>query len=129
MKLFNHVQIKVNDLAKSKKFYDGIMSTLGFNRVLEIEGTVIGYGTSKHDMFEIRQTNELAPLSQGIHIAFNAKSIEVVKSFYKKALEKGAKCNGKPGFRLEYEKGYYSAFIIELDGHNIEAVYKDAQKV
>lgn len=129
MKLFNHVQIKVNDLAKSKKFYDEIMSALGFCRVLEIDGTVIGYGTSKHDMFEIRQTDELAPLSQGIHIAFNAESIDVVDGFYKTGLEQGAKCNGKPGFRLEYEKGYYSAFIIDLDGHNIEAVYKDTQKV
>ena len=48
------------------------MSALGYKMVLEIEGVVIGYGTSVHDMFEIRQFDEKSALSGHVHLAFNA---------------------------------------------------------
>lgn len=124
MKIFNHVQIKVKDLKNSQKFYDSIMKLLGYQVVLQIKDTVIGYGTSVHDMFEIRQATEEKLLSKSVHLAFNAPTLSRVDSFYQIALEKGATCNGKPGYRTAYEEGYYSAFVIDPDGHNIEAVYK-----
>ena len=124
MKLLNHVQIKVKCLADSRTFYDSIMGALGYKIVLEIDKTVIGYGTDVHDMFEIRQANNEALLSVAIHVAFNAPSIKIVDDFYRVAIQKGAKCSGAPGFRPEYEEDYYAAFVIDLDGHNIEAVCK-----
>lgn len=129
MKLFNHVQIKVKDLEKSSKFYGPVMAALGYKMVLEIEGVVIGYGTSVHDMFEIRQFDEKSALSGHVHLAFNAYSKEDVDAFYYKALANGGKCNGEPGFRPQYEDGYYAAFVIDPDGHNIEAVYSEKAKV
>jgi predicted lactoylglutathione lyase len=123
MKLLNHVQIKVSNLEKNKKFYDSIMEVLGYNIVLQIDNTVIGYGTSPHDMLEIRQATEGFTLSQSVHIAFNAPSKEAVDNFYHRAIDNGAQCNGKPGLR-EYEDGYYAAFVIDPNGHNLEAVYK-----
>ena len=125
MKIFNHVQIKVKNLKMSRRFYDAIMNVLGYRVVLDIKDMVIGYGASVHDMFEIRQYDEKAGLSKSVHLAFNASNIESVDAFYHVALENDAKCNGKPGFRPEYEEGYYAAFIIDPDGHNIEAVYYD----
>ncbi|NQY42047.1 MAG: VOC family protein [Legionellales bacterium] len=122
MKLFNHIQIKVEDLEISKNFYDSIMKILGYQTVLEIDNTVVGYGTSVHDMFEIRQASNESKLSVAVHIAFNAASMQQVELFYQTAMENGAKCNGIPGFRPEYEDGYYSAFIIDPDGNNVEAV-------
>jgi len=124
MKLFNHVQIKVTDLIVSKQFYDAIMKILGYKVVLEIDDTVIGYGTDVHDMFEIRQATEALP-SQFVHIAFNTFSMRAVNEFYQLAIGLGAKCNGAPGFRPQYEEGYYAAFVIDPDGHNIEVVYKE----
>ena len=56
---------------------------------------------------------------------FNAPSLQSINEFYQTALENGAKCNGKPGFRPEYEEGYYTAFIIGSGGHNVEAVYNN----
>lgn len=123
MNIFNHIQIKVKDFNESRKFYDAIMHSLGYAIVLEIQNEVVGYGKNVHNMFEIRQANEDAPLSQSVHLAFNAKSIANVDNFYTIACSLGGKCNGKPGFRTEYEKGYYAAFIIDQNGHNIEAVY------
>ena len=125
MKLFNHVQIKVTNLMVSKQFYDAIMKILGYKVVLEIDDTVIGYGTSVHDMFEIRQATSETLLSQFIHIAFNAFSMKAVNEFYQLAIRLGAKCNGALGFRRQYEEGYYAAFVIDPDGHNIEVVYKE----
>lgn len=76
-------------------------------------------------MFEIRQFDDEnnSSLSQHVHVAFNAPSRESVDAFYAAAMVKGARCNGKPGFRPHYEDGYYAAFIIDSDGHNIEAVH------
>lgn len=125
MKLFNHVQIKVKDLFVSKQFYDTVMETLGYKTVLEIEGIVIGYGIDVHDMFEIKQANSEFMLSHAVHIAFNAQSQKTVDDFYQIAIQQGAKSNGAPGFRPEYEEGYYAAFIIDPNGHNIEVVYKE----
>ena len=125
MKIFNHVQIKVNDLNKSRNFYDAIINVLGYSVVLNIKDVVVGYGTSVHDMFEIRQADTKNLLSQSVHLAFNAPSKESVNAFYHVALEHNARCNGKPGFRPEYENGYYAAFIIDPDGHNVEAIYSE----
>ncbi|MGX6960943.1 MAG: VOC family protein [Rickettsia endosymbiont of Pentastiridius leporinus] len=125
MKLFNHVQIKVKDLKRSCKFYNPVMTALGYKVVLEINDVVVGYGTSVHDMFEIRQFDEKSPLSRHVHLAFSASCKEDVDGFYHSALASGGKCNGKPGFRPQYENGYYAAFVIDPDGHNIEAVYSE----
>lgn len=123
MKLFNHVQIKVKNLDNSCEFYDAIMSVLGFKRVLEIKNTVIGYGTSVNDMFEIRQATDTFAPTHSIHLAFNAVDTAGVDLFYQTALESGAICNGRPGIRNDYGDDYYAAFVIEPNGHNIEAVH------
>ncbi len=125
MGIFNHIQIKVKDLAVSKKFYDNIMKILGYKTVLEIENIVIGYGTDVHDMFEIRQSSSEYLLSQSVHIAFNALNRKCVDEFYQAAIQKGGKSIGTPGLRPEYEEGYYAAFVTDLDGHNIEVVFKE----
>ena len=129
MGIFNHVQIKVKNLEISRQFYDGIMCALGHSVVLEIADVVIGYGANVHDMFEIRQCDEKSPLSEHVHIAFNASCEEDVDAFYHSALASCGKCNGKPGFRPQYEDGYYAAFVIDPDGHNMEAVYSEKEMV
>ena len=125
--IFNHVQIKVANLEHSRTFYDAIMNVLGHGIVLEIKDTVIGYGSNVHDMFEIRQADEKALLSQSVHIAVNAQDKSMVDFFYDVALKNGAHCNGKPGFRPQYEEGYYAAFVREPNGHNSEVVYSELQ--
>ncbi len=75
-------------------------------------------------MFEIRQADESAPTSKSTHLAFSAKSEDDVRAFHKTALDHGAKDNGVPGLRPEYEEGYFAAFVIDPNGHNLEAVFK-----
>ena len=102
------------------------MDVLGYNVVLEIQDTIVAYGTHVHNMLELRQADQHAPLSSHIHLGFQARSQSYVDQFHHIALEKGGVCNGQPGFRPEYEKGYYAAFVTDPDGHNLEAVYSSS---
>lgn len=121
--MFDHVQIKVKDLAASRVFYESVLATLGHKVVLEFPG-VVGIGNNPHDMFEVRQASDVVPLSSSVHVAFVAKSEEAVREFHKTAIALGAKDNGAPGLRPDYEPGYYAAFVIDPDGHNLEVVFK-----
>ncbi len=121
--MFDHVQIKVRDFKKSRAFYEAVLGVLGYKVVLEFE-KVVGIGINPHDMFEVRQADEEAPLSSSTHVAFVAKSEEAVRKFHEIAIAHGAKDNGAPALRPEYEKGYFAAFVVDLDGHNLEAVFK-----
>ncbi|PIR85046.1 hypothetical protein COU15_02630 [Candidatus Kaiserbacteria bacterium CG10_big_fil_rev_8_21_14_0_10_45_20] len=123
--MFDHVQIKVASLAESLPFYEAVLGSLGYKNVFEIEDVVVGFGTSTHDMLEISQSGPDAPLSQFVHIALVAKSKEAVQDFYETALAHGATCNGVPGLR-DYEPGYFAAFVIDPNGHNLEVVYRDS---
>lgn len=122
--MFDHVQIKVEDLVSSRTFYEAVLKSLGYGIVLEFEDVVVGFGNNPHNMFEVRQADADAPVSKATHIGFVAKSEEAVRAFHSTALAHGARDNGVPGFRPHYEEGYYAAFVIDPNGHNLEAVFK-----
>jgi len=121
--MFDHVQIKVEDLNKSRPFYEAVLGALGYEVVFEAEGVVVGIGNNPHDMFEIRQATASVPVSKATHIAFIAKSETAVRAFHSAALAHGATDNGPPGLRPIYEEGYFAAFVIDPNGHNLEAVF------
>jgi len=124
MTIFDHVQIKVADYGHSRGFYKAVLGSLGYKVVLEVEGVVVGFGTNPHDMFEVRRADASAPVSKATHIAFVAHSEAAVRAFHATALAHGAKDNGLPGPRPQYEDGYFAAFVIDPNGHNLEAVFK-----
>ena len=124
--MFDHVQIKVDDLAGNRPFYEAIFAALGYACVFEVPDVVIGFGTSIHSMFEVRQASSTAPVSQAVHIAFKARSETAVRAFHRAALQHGGRDNGPPGPRPEYEEGYFAAFVIDPNGHNLEAVFSSA---
>ena len=124
--MFDHVQIKVEDLAASRPFYEAIFAALGHGIVFEEAGVVIGFGPNPHGMFEIRQAGKTVPLSHHAHIAFIAGSEAAVRNFHAEALAHGGRDNGPPGLRPTYEAGYFAAFVIDPNGHNLEAVFTRA---
>lgn len=63
----------------------------------------------------------------GVHIAFRADTRKLVDEFYKAALAAGGKDNGAPGIREIYHPNYYGAFVLDPDGHNIEAVCHETE--
>lgn len=120
--LFDHVTIRVRDLAASQVFYAPVLAALDCSEVFEIEGEVVGYGRSARMMFEIADAKGGEP-SSAVHVAFLAQDEAAVRAFYAAALMAGGRDNGPPGLRPQYEPGYFAAYVLDPDGHNLEAVF------
>jgi predicted lactoylglutathione lyase len=116
-----HTSVPVKDYARAKEFYTKVLATLGYTQNMEF-GEAAGFNDGKNTDFWIG-TSEAGVVP--IHVAFAAKNKQEVEDFYNAALKAGASDNGKPGYRKEYWPGYYAAFVYDLDGHNIEAVFYD----
>lgn len=84
---------------------------------------VVGYGVAPKPDLWIASGS---PQEPRVHIAFRADNREQVDAFYKAALAAGGRDNGPPGPRPHYHPGYYGAFVLDPDGHNIEAVCHSA---
>jgi catechol 2,3-dioxygenase-like lactoylglutathione lyase family enzyme len=117
--MLDHVTIGVSDIEQSNKFYDQALRPLGISRLYAERGCFAGYGVSPKAFFwigmrEISQT--------GAHIAFAATNRATVDRFYQEAIAAGGRDNGPPGMRSNYHPNYYGAFVLDPDGHNIEAV-------
>lgn len=124
--MIDHTGVAVSDYEKSKNFYTKALAPLEYRLLMEIpreytEGVgVAGFGVAPKSDFWI---NEGSPQKPHVHIAFRAASRKQVDEFYKAALAAGGRDNGAPGPRPHYHANYYGAFVLDPDGHNIEAVY------
>ncbi len=119
----DHVSVGVSDLARSRDFYRRVLTPLGFAEIGPWrEGAEeVAFGLDEADDFAISTAYGTgAP----VHVAFAADRREQVDAFYAAALEAGGRDNGAPGLRPEYAQDYYSAFVLDPDGHNIEAVQR-----
>jgi catechol 2,3-dioxygenase-like lactoylglutathione lyase family enzyme len=114
--MIDHMTLKVRDYGKSKAFFERVLAPLGYRVVMEFGGNFTGFGDKK-PYFWITP-GEQPPQ----HIAFAAPSRAAVDAFYAAALGAGARDNGPPGPRPHYHANYYGAFVLDLDGNNIEAV-------
>ncbi len=121
-----HIGLLVSDYQNSKEFYTKVLSVLGYTQNMEY-GEAAGYNDGENTDFWISHDGIKAVVPT--HVAFAAKSKDEVEEVYKAALAHGAKDNGGPGYRTDYWPGYYAAFFLDPDGHNIEAVYYDYSKV
>jgi catechol 2,3-dioxygenase-like lactoylglutathione lyase family enzyme len=117
--MIDHTSVNVSNFEKSKAFYVHALAPLGYELLREFDGSVAGFGIDGKPDFWIGQGEVNTPR---IHIAFRAESREIVQTFYNVALEKGGRDNGAPGLRIHYHPDYYGAFVLDPDGHNIEAV-------
>lgn len=131
MSSLDHIGINVTDYARSKAFYVKALAPLGIDLVMEY-GKAAGFGRDKKPDFWVGEgktsfqtPEQLQPITP-IHVSFHARSREEVDAFYKAAMAAGARDNGPPGMRTEYHPRYYGAFVIDPDGHNIEAVIHNA---
>jgi catechol 2,3-dioxygenase-like lactoylglutathione lyase family enzyme len=117
--MLDHVTIGVRDIEQSKKFYDRALRPLGITRLYGEGEGFAGYGLSPKAFFWIgsRDTPQT-----GNHIAFTAQNRATVDRFHDEAIAAGGSDNGPPGIRPHYHANYYGAFVLDPDGHNIEAV-------
>lgn len=116
--MIDHLGLRVSDYERSKQFYAAVLASLGYRLLFEHPISGAGYGRDGKPAFWLRQG---AP-SPGLHVAFAAEDAEAVRRFHQAALDAGGRDNGAPGLRPEYHAGYFGAFVLDPDGHNIEAV-------
>lgn len=116
--MIDHLTLKVKDLRKARSFYTAALAPLGYEIVMEFEGTVGMGADRKPDLWLAQDPENTRPM----HLAFSAPDRKAVDAFHAAALAAGAKDNGKPGVRTEYHPTYYAAFVVDENGHNLEAV-------
>ena len=127
--MIDHIGIVISDFEKSKAFYTSALAPISYVLIMEFPESVTGrtdvagYGKQgKADFWISRGTPGKSPT----HVAFSVASRDAVDAFYKAALEAGGKDNGAPGLRPHYHPNYYGAYVLDLDGNNIEAVCHQA---
>ena len=126
MPILDHIGINVTDYAKSKAFYERALAPLGIGPIMEY-GTACGFGRNKKPDFWIGQgvtrfqKPEQVAIITPVHVCFVATGRVEVDAFYAAAIAAGARDNGGPGISKEYHPSYYGAFVLDPDGHNIEA--------
>ena len=121
--MLDHIGFSVSDVAASRAFYATALAPLGIGVLAEF-GDHVGFGRDGRAQFWFSGGGKPAGAT---HLAFTAKSRAEVNAFYEAALKAGAKDNGAPGLRAHYDPNYYGAFVIDLNGHNIEAVCRSPE--
>ena len=117
----DHVKLPITDRDLSRAFYSAALAPLGYRLIYDGEDALaFGAGDLEdEEPFALQLGN--APKAR-THVAFTATGTEQVDAFHAAALAAGGRDNGPPGER-PYGRPYYAAFVLDPDGHNVEAVY------
>jgi catechol 2,3-dioxygenase-like lactoylglutathione lyase family enzyme len=112
----DHIWIRVANVAAARRFYEAVADQTGFrlNRSSTEHVQFVGPESS----FSLRQGRT----TENVHVAFPASDNVTVDAFHRVATEAGYRDNGAPGERPVYHEGYYAAFVLDPDGHNVEVV-------
>ena len=120
--MLDHLSLGTANLERATAFYDAALAPLGVVRVWTYPDAV-GYGhAGGDDKLAIKQRpGFIAPVA-GFHLALTARAQSEVDAFFRAALAHGGTSDGEPGLRPQYGPGYYAAFVVDPDGHRMEAV-------
>ena len=124
--MLDHIGFPVSNFARSRAFYALALAPLGYEVLKEIDlsdetgpGGYAGFGANGRPQFWIGTGK---PLQGRLHVAFAARDRAAVCAFCQAAIAAGGTDNGSPGLRPHYHANYYGAFVLDPDGHNVEAV-------
>ncbi|MDR3417872.1 MAG: VOC family protein [Nevskia sp.] len=125
--MLDHIGFSVPDLQRSKAFYQKALAPLGIGVIMELTAEQtggdahVGFGDGGKPYFWLGNHTGGA-LKGRLHVAFAADNRAAVDAFHRAALAAGGSDNGAPGLRPHYHPNYYGAFVLDPDGHNVEAV-------
>jgi len=116
--MFTHMFLGSNDTERSKRFYDGVMSALGFEGGAHPRGWAYHSATQGLIVATPRDGGETAP-SNGFTLGFAAPDRAAVDRFHAAGLANGGTCEGPPGIREESPGHMYGAYLRDPDGHKL----------
>jgi N-acetylglutamate synthase len=131
--MLHHISLGALNIERAARFYDAALEPLGYARVWSDlrpgeQGQAVGYGPAgSGDKLAIKQVAQTVPQIPGFHLAFAAPTRAAVAAFHAAALAAGGTCNGPPGLRPDYGSNYFAAFVVDPEGHRLEAVCKVAE--
>jgi catechol 2,3-dioxygenase-like lactoylglutathione lyase family enzyme len=117
----DHVGLAVADYARSKAFYEQALAPLGITLLMEFAGGAAGFGRADGGRPSLFIEAHGDPVRGRLHIALGAETRADVDAFHAAGIEAGGTDNGAPGLRW-YHPDYYGAYVLDPDGHNVEAV-------
>jgi catechol 2,3-dioxygenase-like lactoylglutathione lyase family enzyme len=124
--VIDHIGFPVSDYERAKAFYAAALAPLGYTLIREVgadqtesAAPAAGFGANGKADFWIGGEGGV---NRPLHVAMLAKDRATVDAFHAAALTAGGRDNGPPGLRPHYHPHYYGAFVLDPDGHNIEAV-------
>jgi catechol 2,3-dioxygenase-like lactoylglutathione lyase family enzyme len=115
LRIFDHVDVHASDYTESVRFYETVLAPLGIPRIAEGE---------EWACFTNLNISARQPATQNLHVCFFARGKEQVDAFHRAGVDAGFRSNGEPGYR-DYGPGYYAAYLLDPDGNNVEALYRD----
>jgi catechol 2,3-dioxygenase-like lactoylglutathione lyase family enzyme len=119
LRVFDHVDVHAGDYAESVRFYETVLAPLGIPKLGEHEGTAC---------FTNLNVVAAKPPTRDLHLCFYAREKHQVDAFHAAGIAAGFRSNGEPGYR-DYAPGYYAAYLLDPDGNNIEALYRDVGNI
>ncbi|KAH8924287.1 glyoxalase/bleomycin resistance protein/dioxygenase [Atractiella rhizophila] len=120
--MLDHVAVYVKDASASERFYSGALGPLGYKVYGRFrENKMIGFAIPG-EIASFWLIEDSSKVSGAVHFGFRAKERKEVDAFHAAAVNAGGENNGAPGLREGYGPGYYTAFVRDLDGHNVEVV-------
>lgn len=130
-RILDHVGLTVSDMSKSKPFYTAALAPLGITPIRDY-GMAVGFGKDGKPELWLHQgaasyqkPEHLNPITP-IHVCLSAQSRQEIDAFHAAALTAGGQDFGAPGLRTQYHPRYYGAFVLDPDGHNLEAALHNA---
>jgi catechol 2,3-dioxygenase-like lactoylglutathione lyase family enzyme len=123
--MLDHASLGVSDLERGRRFYDAALRPLGLTRIVDFAGRGSDYGAAPGSLgveFTITRERDVRTPIPGAHLCFRAPDRGAVRAFHAAALAAGGRDDGAPGLRRQYHEHYYGAFVLDPDGHRIEAV-------
>ena len=120
--ILDHIGLTVVDFTKMRAFYVTALAPLGIKPLMDMDGeygTFVGFGRERAQLWLGRGDKKTEPR---LHIAVTARTRAEVRAFFDAAIAAGGKDNGGPGIREMYHPHYYGAFVLDPEGHNLEAV-------
>jgi catechol 2,3-dioxygenase-like lactoylglutathione lyase family enzyme len=115
--VIDHVGINVSDIEASRRFYEAALAPLGYSKIADF-GEAVGFGAQGKPDFWI----ETRGTPGAVHVAILSADRTTVDAFHEAAVAAGGTDNGPPGPRPQYHENYYGGYVLDPDGHNVEAV-------
>ncbi|MGP0051407.1 MAG: VOC family protein [Solirubrobacteraceae bacterium] len=116
--MIDHVKLRVTDFARSRAFFAAALAPLGYRELIVRDEREAGFGGDfPHFWIEEADSATVA------HVALRALDRAAVAAFHRAGLAAGGRDNGPPGLRPHYHPTYFSAFVLDPDENNLEAVW------